>query len=229
MKHLKSTLLYLIALFVSATMLVSCSNDSETMTNETTNKNVETFLKSFYKQNSELGKAVDIKSKSETNALNRTIEMQSYLITEVFVGEDTRARGYIITEKSTNNFVFFLDVDRINYKLTTVKVESNETKHFNEINELDKYLSTDEFDFIKVIEDPDFEEPIVTEPEPVTFRIRYTYGAPFTGIDGNCYQGVYQATYFLGIRFTKWTAVVEENSNGNLVNAYVPCGTEYNP
>lgn len=224
MKHLKSTLFSFIALFVSATMLVSCSNDNDTTSNETLNKNVETFLKSFYGQNSELGKPIEIKSKNETNSLNRTVEMQSYLITEVFVGEDARARGYLITEKSTNDFVFFLDVDRIDYKLTTVKIETNETIHFNEINELEKYLSTNEFDFIKVIEDPDFEEPIVTDPEPVTFRIRYTYGSCVNGV-----QGVYQATYFLGIRFTKVTATVEENSNGNLVHATVPCGTTYNP
>ena len=224
MKYLKLTLFSLIALFVSATVLLSCSNDNDTTSNQTLNKNVNTFLKSFYAQNSELGKPVEIKSKNETNLLNRTVEMQSYLITEVFVGEDTRARGYIITEKATNDFVFFLDVNRLDYKLTSVKIETNETKHFNEINELEKYLSTDEFDFIKVIVDPDFEEPVVSDPEPVALRIRYSYGACVNGV-----QGVYQATYFLGIRFTKWTATVEENSNGNLVHATVPCGTEYNP
>jgi len=223
MKHLKLTLFSFIALFVSATMFVSCSEDNET-TNETTSKNVETFLQSFYKQNSALGRPVEIKSKNEPSALNRTVEMQSYLITEVFVGEDTRARGYIITEKSNNNFVFFIDVDRIDYKLTTVKVESNETKHFNEINELEKYLSTDEFDFIKVIEDPDFEEPIVTEPEPVTFRIRYSYGSCVNGV-----RGVYQATYFLGIRFTKWTATMVDNGGDHLSHATVGCNEEYNP
>lgn len=224
MKYLKLTLFSLIALFVSATVLLSCSNDNDTTSNQTSNKNVNTFLKSYYTQNSELGKPVEIKSKNETNLLNRTVEMQSYLITEVFVGEDTRARGYIITEKATNDFVFFLDVNRLDYKLTSVKIETNETKHFNEINELEKYLSTDEFDFIKVIEDPDFEEPVASDPEPVALRIRYSYGACVNGV-----QGVYQATYFLGIRFTKWTATVEENSNGNLVHATVPCGTEYNP
>lgn len=229
MKQFKLTFYSLIALFFCASIIVSCTNDNETTSKETSSKNVDTFLKSFYNKNSELGKPVEIKSNKSTNTLNRTVEIDSYLITEVFVGDDTRARGYIITEKATNEFVFFLDVDRIDYKLTTVKIESNDVKYFNEINELEKYLSTDEFDFIKVIEDPDFEEPVITEPDPVTFRIRYSYGAPFTGIDGNCYQGVYQATYFLGIRFTKWTAVVEENSNGNLVNAYVPCGTTYNP
>jgi hypothetical protein len=223
MKYLKLTLFSLIALFISATALLSCSNDNDTTSNQTSNKNVNTFLKSFYSQNSELGKPVEIKSKNETNLLNRTVEMQSYLITEVFVGEDTRARGYIITEKATNDFVFFLDVNRLDYKLTAVKIETNETKHFNEINELEKYLSTDEFDFIKVIEDPGFEEPVVSDPDPVALRIRYSYGACVNGV-----QGVYQATYFLGIRFTKWTATVEENSNGNLVHATVPCGTEYN-
>ena len=133
MKHLKLALFSFIALFVSACILVSCSNDSDTTNSETSGKNVETFLKSFYKQNSELGNPKEIKSRNETNTLNRTVEMQSYLITEVFVGDDTRARGYIITEKSSNDFVFFLDVNRLSYKLTAVKIETNETKHFNEM------------------------------------------------------------------------------------------------
>lgn len=47
MKHLKLTLFSLIALFVSATMFVSCSEDNETKANETTNKNVDSFLKTF--------------------------------------------------------------------------------------------------------------------------------------------------------------------------------------
>jgi hypothetical protein len=224
MKHLKLALFSFIALFVSACILVSCSNDSDTTNSETSSKNVETFLKSFYKQNSELGNPKEIKSRNETNTLNRTVEMQSYLITEVFVGDDTRARGYIITEKSSNDFVFFLDVNRLSYKLTAVKIETNETKHFNEINELEKYLSTDEFDFIKVIEDPEFEEPVVTDPEPVALRIRYSYGSCVNGV-----RGVYQASYFLGIRLSKVTATMETNENGNYVHATVGCNEEYNP
>ena len=106
--------------------------------------------------------------------------------------------------------------------LTEVELDINETKLFHDINELDEYLSTDGFDLIKIVEDPEFELP---EDGTVSFRVRYSYGAPFTGNDGNCYQGVYQATYFLGIRFTKVTAV--QNENGS--NAYVPCGTSYQP
>lgn len=209
-------------LFLCTTITVSCSKSDKSIAVENSNKKVSTFLKSFYKENSELGSPLEIKSKVETNVFNRTAELESYLITEVFVGNDTRARGYLITEKSTNEFIFFIDVDRINYKLTSVKVETNETKYFNEINELEKYLSTNEFDFIKILEDPDFEEPVVTDPEPVAFRIRYTYGSCVNGV-----RGVYQASYFLGIRLTKVTATMVENENGNLVHATVGCNEEY--
>ena len=209
-------------LFLCTTIFVGCSKSEESIAVENSNKKVSTFLKSFYKENSELGSPLEIKSKAETNVLSRTAELESYLITEVFVGNDTRARGYLITEKSTNEFIFFIDVDRINYKLTSVKVETNETKYFNEINELEKYLSTNEFDFIKILEDPDFEEPVVTDPEPVAFRIRYTYGSCVNGV-----RGVYQASYFLGIRLTKVTATMVENENGNLVHATVGCNEEY--
>ena len=221
MKNLKIKLFSFIALFISVTFL-SCSNDNETIQNNSSNKNVETFLKSFYNQDFQLGKSVETTSKGALSHLSKTTEFENFIVTEVFVGEDTRARGYIITDKNTENLVYFLDVDRIEYKITAVELDINETKLFHDINELDEYLSTDGFDLIKIVEDPEFELP---EDGTVSFRVRYSYGAPFTGNDGNCYQGVYQATYFLGIRFTKVTVV--QNENGS--KAYVPCGTSYQP
>lgn len=52
MKHLKLTLFSLVALFISATIFVSCSEDNET----TTNKNVDSFLKSFYSESFNYGR-----------------------------------------------------------------------------------------------------------------------------------------------------------------------------
>ncbi len=153
MKHLKLTLFSLIALFVSATMLVSCSEDNETTTNETTTKNVDSFLKSFYKKKIELGKPLKINSDKDNNLLNRTTEIQNYSITEVFVGDDTRARGYIISDKETNEFLYFIDVDRVDYKLTSINIDENEMKISENINTLDNYLSTNEFDYIEIAED----------------------------------------------------------------------------
>jgi len=46
-----------------------------------------------------------------------------------------------------------------------------------------------------------------------------------TGNDGNCYQGVYEATYFLGIRLSSWESVTKDN--GRLIQETVPCGEEY--
>ena len=217
----KIKLFSFIALFISV-IFFSCSDDNETINNDSSNKNVELFLNSFYKKDFKLGKSVVTKSKRPLSKLSKTVDFENYVVTEVLVGKDTRARGYIISDKNTENLIYFLDVDRIEYKITAVELEINETKIFYDINELDKYLSTDEFDLIKIIEDPEFEQP---EDGIISFGKRYTYGAQFQGNDGNCYQGVYQATYFLGIKFTKDKAVKNENG----VNIVVPCGTTYNP
>ncbi|AWA31125.1 hypothetical protein HYN48_14065 [Flavobacterium magnum] len=150
-------------------------------------------------------------------------------MTEVFVGDDLRPRGYLITEKETNDFLFFADVDRTDFKLTTFEPKSNPTKIFENINELDKYLSTDEFDLIKVIDAPEYVPP--TEGEPVALKIKYTYGSQFIGVDGLCHQGVYQANYLFGfIRISAVTATLEDNESGpGQHHATVLCGETYHP
>ncbi|OYQ48197.1 hypothetical protein CHX27_02570 [Flavobacterium aurantiibacter] len=152
------------------------------------------------------------------------MEVQNLEITEVFVDGDERARGYLIADKETNNLLYFFDVDRVDYKLTTIKIDAAQTMIFNNINEVDKYLSTNEFDFISIKDNPDFEPP--TANQPITFRERYSYGACFRLQDGSYGRGVYRATYFLGIRLSSWTQVLDEESGGPVI---VGCNEEYNP
>ncbi len=47
-----------IILFLSALFFVSCANDNEQMVNESSNKKVDTFLKSFYSDDYQLGKKI---------------------------------------------------------------------------------------------------------------------------------------------------------------------------
>ena len=153
MKNLKIySLLSLVLLFVVIT-LVGCTKEDNSSSNATESAKVSNYLKSFYKKDFKLGKSVDSKLPREINSLQRTIDFEDISITEVFVGNDTRARGYIITDKITNDFLYFIDVNRVDFELTSVKIDANETKTFNDINELDKYLSTDELDYIKIVED----------------------------------------------------------------------------
>lgn len=133
--------------------ITSCSKEDETTKSVSDNAKVSTYLKSFYKTNCQLGKSVETKIMKETSALSRTAEMENVLITEVFVGDDARARGYVITDASTNEFLYFLDVDRVDYELTTVKIDVNDTKIFNDIDEFDNYAITNQLDFIEIAED----------------------------------------------------------------------------
>jgi hypothetical protein len=142
----------LVITLITVIGITSCSKDDETNKSVTQNAKVSTYLKSFYTKNYQLGKSVDTKIVKETSVLSKSTDVDNLVITEVFVGDDTRARGYVITDKSTDAFLYFIDVDRIDYKLTTVKIDVNETKVFNNIEDLDKYTSTNEFDLIKIAE-----------------------------------------------------------------------------
>jgi hypothetical protein len=153
MKIIKNTFFSLLILFVGSSLITSCSKDDETNTNVSENSKVSSYLKSFYPTNYQLGKSVDTKIFRPSSSTSRSKEFDNFVITEVFVGNDTMARGYIITDKSTNDFLYFIDVDRVDFKLTSVKIETNDAKVFENIDYLDKYLSTDKFDYIKIAED----------------------------------------------------------------------------
>jgi hypothetical protein len=150
MKHLKLILFSLIALFVSAAMFVSCSEDNETKANETTNKNVDSFLKTFYSKDYSLGSSVKVNPNSQISGLARTASLEEVELTEVFVDNETKARGYIITDKKTGGFLYFIDVDRNTFTLTSLDVKNSEQKTFNNIDDIYNYFSTDEFDFIEI-------------------------------------------------------------------------------
>lgn len=157
MKHLKSTLFSLIALFVCATILVSCSNDNEIETNKTINKNVDSFLKTFYSKNYTLGLSAKVNPKSQISELSRTASLDQVEVTEVFVDNEIKARGYIITNINTGEFLYFIDVNRNTYILTSLDVKNSDQKTFNDINEINNYFSTNEFDFIEIaLDDTNF-------------------------------------------------------------------------
>jgi len=132
--------------------IISCTKNDETNESINGNAKVSSYLKSFYTKDFQLGKSVDAKIIKATSTLSKSTEIENLVVTEVFVGNDTTARGYVITNKSTNEFLYFIDVDRIDYKLTSVKIDVNNTIVFNNIDELDKYTSTNGFDLIKVAE-----------------------------------------------------------------------------
>ena len=139
-------------LFFAATLFVvaatSCSKDDhsrlEKPTVEKTEKalgrDVITFLNSYYSQSYQFGQSVITKENNMT-----------YSVTEVKVGTD--ARGYVAVDDASGAFLYFVDVDRQNYVMTTVEIGSNQTTQYQNIDRNPNYKSTHEFDFIYVVND----------------------------------------------------------------------------
>lgn len=216
MKNLKLTLFYLIALFVSSTMFISCSEENETTTNETTNKNVNTFLKSFYSKDYAFGQSAKINPNSQISAMARTASLEEVELTEVFVDNETKARGYIITDKNTGELLYFIDVDRDTYTLTSLDVKNSEQKTFNNIDEIYNYFSTDEFDFIEIALDDNSNTEVAE---------RRFWGSEFN--QGECGEAgpgltyVYKDYYVLGIRVSH---VPQKSLHDNQTLLVEPCG-----
>lgn len=181
--------------------ITSCSKSDEAG-NE--NKNVNSFLKSFYNKKTILGNSLESKYKKESSVFSKSKEFGNVIVTEVFVGSEERARGYVITDKETSTFLYFVDVDRTDLKMTKVDIQADQTQVVENIDQLEKYYVTDQFDLIKVTQD------LINEnAEAGTLsRIRYSYGACRDG-----WRGVYQATYFIGINWTGWSAVLDDDGH----------------
>lgn len=183
--------------------IVSCSDDaSETMTqNQTVQQTTKArgtvtgfdYAKSFYKANVAIGESVTIVDDEGTQIL----------LEEVIVSYGTRARGYIVTNRVTNEFLYFGDVDRTNYKLTVYEAKSSQLFKFNEINKSDDYSSTNEFDYVTYAKKP-----------KGFWRLfgwgKYAANEP-CGSDGKV--AVHRYHYFLGLT---WGGAPDYN--------YIPCG-----
>lgn len=216
MKHIKSTLFSLIALFVSATMLVSCSEDNVTLTNETTNKNVDSFLKSFYSKDYSFGTSAKVNPNSQLSEIARYVSIEEMEVTEVFVSNETKARGYIVTDKNTGEFLYFIDVDRDTYILTSLDVKNSEQKTFNNINEIYNYFTTNEFDFIEIALDDSSNTDVSGRR---FWGSQYNQGPCGEAGEGMAY--VYQDYYVLGIRVKHKQQFSLLDENQPLIE---PCG-----
>ncbi|MCX6171848.1 MAG: hypothetical protein NT048_03300 [Flavobacterium sp.] len=214
MKKIKSTVFMYFVLFSSALFYVSCSNDNEQIVNETSNKKVDSFLKKYYSNDYHLGKEIKTFVENSNEKQLKSAQVDNFTITEVFVGDDEKARGYLFENNQTKEFESFVDVDRVNFKLTTVDLENLQVEIKNAINQMPEYSLTDEFDIIKIITDPIITNPGNSNPQVVTYGWHYQWGACRDG-----FRGRYRAYFLLGIRLTEWKAVQDENGH----NETYPC------
>jgi hypothetical protein len=148
MKKINFKVLTFVILFASSLSFIGCSNNeqdakhSDASLTQRGGSQTDSYLTSFYHDTFQYG-----------NSIETTENNVTYEVTEVIVGSDTTARGYVIVEKSSNSFLYFVDVNRNDYVLTSTDIALNQTKVTTEINKNVEYSSTDEFDFIQIIDE----------------------------------------------------------------------------
>ncbi|MFY8188651.1 MAG: hypothetical protein ACOVLC_11920 [Flavobacterium sp.] len=134
--------------FFSLFLFFSCSSDDSQTSNSDFSQmsrlgvetEVQDYLDDFYGQTFHFGDSIQTSEKGI-----------DYLVTEVILDTDTRARGYVAVELSTNKFLYFVDVNRVSFELYTEDIPENSSKIYNNINQLADYSLTNELDFILAI------------------------------------------------------------------------------
>lgn len=147
MKTLKVSIVALATLVFGAVIFISCSNEESTVTPDSslTNyriTNANAFINDFYRTSWTTGVSA-----------TATDSLRTYYVTEIIVGTDTRARGYLVKDKATNELLYFADVDRSNHVFRTVNLITEEEETFLDIDRHPDYSISDGFDMIKIIDD----------------------------------------------------------------------------
>ncbi len=145
----------------------------------------QAFISSFYKgANYTIGAQI----KTTDNSVD-------YLVSEIIINDEAKARGYILTDITGKNPTYFTDVDRSTYKMTVVNISNNTTTIISDIDKTSDYASTNEFDIIKVVEQNN-DIDIVERRPFIGNRVEC----------GSCVMGerlCYMVGYFFWIRVTK--------------------------
>jgi len=208
MKTLKLSIVALATLVLGTVFFISCSNEEST-TNTDSNltnfriTNANTFINDFYRT-------------SWTTGATATVEdgLRAYHITEIIVDTDTRARGYLVKDKDTNELLYFADVDRTNYRINIINLVDETVYVEDNINLLPNYGLTDGFDFIQIIDDGNYDYQT---------NGFYTYGACAPSRVGEgCFAGVFYTKTFLGFKGKEKQLIKE----GSTVQETTPCDCE---
>ncbi|RAR75693.1 hypothetical protein [Flavobacterium aciduliphilum] len=208
MKTIKSILFLLL---VSTSILTSCSKD-ESNKNVSENTKVSTFLKSFYSKDFSFGKSIETTLIKSPSVASKIAEVDDMIITEVFIVDSQIARGYVFTSKDTNLFLYFVDVDRVDYKLTSYDIKADEIKTFENIDELIKYSTTNKLDMIKIA--------LGSENDPNLTDKRRFWGSSYS--QGPCIGDtaqLYEDYYVFGIRVSHHAAIGVDGGD-----MFEPCG-----
>src|SRR5690606_19434984 len=150
MKKIKLSFVALAILALGTFVFTSCSDDGSTETPDNsmsnyriTNENA--FIDEFYSTSWRTGVSASVRD-----------SLNTYVVTEIIVGSDTKARGYLVKDYNTGDLLYFADVDRIGYVMKTVDLITEEWETITDIDRHPDYSLTDGFDIIKIIDDGNY-------------------------------------------------------------------------
>lgn len=153
MKKIKQIALSALGMAFIATGFVACSSDDVEIQVEDTQNSLKSiystptdyveYVDAFYKVDFTEGVAIEVKAE----------EREGIQIKEIITEGDTRARGYVVSDLNTKEFLYFADVDRNNDILTIFDVKENKNTVIKNLEKTEDYLVTDKFDFIKYSND----------------------------------------------------------------------------
>lgn len=201
MKQFKIFIFGSLFLMFGVTVFWACSDEGSITSQSDTKANLRTFSSEEF---GELQAIVNAFYEEEvifrTGATATVSEEDAhYDYTEIIFEEDTRARGYLVSDHTTGEFLYLADVDRTNYVFKTQNLITNERETVIDIDQHPDYGHSDGFDFIKIIDDID-------NNGYVTFGGRFwgwscgpSYNLPGYGCVRNCNY------YILGVRMTQTT------------------------
>jgi hypothetical protein len=83
--------------------------------------------------------------------VNTTVDSQILTVSEIILSGEVSARGYIVTNKVDNAPLYFADVDREAYNMTSVDIRNNDMRVWTNINQGTLYNTSNQFDFIEIV------------------------------------------------------------------------------
>src|SRR5690606_36898034 len=159
MKQFKIFIFGSLFLMFGVTVFWACSDEGSITSQSDTKANLRTFSPEEF---GELRAIVDVFYEEEvTFDIGRTAtvneEEARYDCTEIIFAGHERARGYLVSDHETGEFLYLADVDRTNYVLRTLDIANAEREIIRDINLHPDYESTNGFDFIQIIEEIGYE------------------------------------------------------------------------
>lgn len=193
MKAIKLKFIALAILVFGTFIFTGCSDegsiespDNSMLNYRITNENA--FIDEFYSTSWRTGVSASVRD-----------SLNTYVVTEIIVGSDTRARGYLVKDGAAKGDLLYLaDVDRTGYVIKTVNLITEEWETITDIDKHPDYSISDKFDFIKIVDDGDYENQANGRP---MFGSVIEPGACGPNTDGSpgCFRGFYVKKYFFWI------------------------------